>query len=104
VISEALVSGLPVIASRIIGTVGLLGPDYPGYCPASDTEALGALLWRAEQDPDFLARLRQVCAVRADLFRPERENASLDRLIRDLTEKPRAGDAAPEADPTQPAP
>ena len=62
---------LPVIASRIIGTVGLLGPDYPGYYPASDTEALGALLWRAEQDPDFLARLRQVCAVRADLFRPD---------------------------------
>ncbi|MGH1569697.1 glycosyltransferase [Methylobacterium sp. P31] len=87
-ISEALVSGLPVIASRIVGTVGLLGPDYPGYYPVSDTGALGALLLRAEEDPDFLGSLRRACVGRADLFRPEREKASLDRLIRDLTEQP----------------
>src|SRR5262249_12974038 len=31
VISEAAVDGVPVIASRIAGSLGLLGEDYPGY-------------------------------------------------------------------------
>jgi hypothetical protein len=29
VISEAIVDGIPVIASRIDGSVGLLGAEYP---------------------------------------------------------------------------
>ena len=33
VISEAVVAGLPILASFIDGTVGLLGPDHPGYFP-----------------------------------------------------------------------
>src|SRR5262249_5733377 len=48
VVSEALVAGVPLLASRIDGSVGLLGRDYPGYFPAGDTEALTALLYRAE--------------------------------------------------------
>ncbi len=81
VISEALVSGLPVIASRIAGSVGLLGPDYPGYYPVSDAAALAGLLLRAEGDPGFLAALDAACAARAALFRPERERETLGRLV-----------------------
>ena len=44
VISEAAVAGVPVLASRIDGNVGLLGADYPGYFPVGDTEALARLL------------------------------------------------------------
>ena len=33
VIGEALVHGVPVISSRIAGSVGLLGADYPAYFP-----------------------------------------------------------------------
>ena len=42
VISEAIVAGLPVIASDIDGSVGLLGEDYAGYFPVQDTKSLRA--------------------------------------------------------------
>ena len=47
VVSEAIVAGVPVIASKIDGNVGLLGADYRGYYPAQDTAALAALLFVA---------------------------------------------------------
>lgn len=84
VISEALVSGLPVLASRIDGSVGLLGEDYPGYFPTSDTAALADLLGRAEGDPALFAALEAACAARAPLFRPEREKAQLGELLAGL--------------------
>ena len=73
VISEAVVDGTPVIASRIPGSVGLLGDDYAGYFPVGDTESLMELLMRAESDATFYRLLRQQCASRARLFRPEEE-------------------------------
>ena len=36
-VSEAVAGGVPVLASRIDGSVGLLGRDYPGYFPVGDT-------------------------------------------------------------------
>lgn len=84
VISEAVVSGLPVLASRIDGSVGLLGPDYPGYFPPSDTNALARLLARAEDEPAFLDRLAATCMEREPLFRPERERAKLGELLNEL--------------------
>ena len=81
VVSEAVVGGLPVIASRIPGNVGLLGPDHPGYFPPEDTEALRALLLRAESDPDFLDDLARHGAARAPLFTPERERETWRRLL-----------------------
>jgi glycosyltransferase involved in cell wall biosynthesis len=38
VISEAVMASVPVIASRIPGTVGLLGENYPGYFEFGDTD------------------------------------------------------------------
>lgn len=73
VISEAVAVGVPVLASAIPGCIGLLGSDYPGYFPAQDTQALTALLHRAETDPAFLDALRRHCAARAPLFDPARE-------------------------------
>lgn len=84
VISEATVAGVPVLASRIDGNVGLLGADYPGYFPVGDTQALARLLWRLEQDPRFGERLRNALARRAPLFRPSREVAAWRRLLTEL--------------------
>jgi putative glycosyltransferase (TIGR04348 family) len=84
VISEAVMAGLPVIASRIPGSVGLLGRDYPGYYPAGDTAALARLLLRAEQDPAFLARLARHCSGRAALFDVEHERRAWRRLLAEL--------------------
>ncbi len=84
VISEAAVAGVPVLASRIDGNVGLLGVNYPGYFPAGNTKALARLLQKLEGDSRFVARLRQAVARRAPLFRPAREIAAWRRLLADL--------------------
>lgn len=85
VISEAVVSGVPVLASRMDGNVGLLGADYPGYFPVGDTKALARLLRRIESDARFVATLQRAIARRAPLFRPEREVAAWRRLLADLS-------------------
>ncbi len=81
VISEAVVAGLPVIASNISGSIGLLGRDYPGYYPVEDTAALRQVLERAEREPAFLEVLRERCAERAPLFQPEAEREAWRMLL-----------------------
>jgi putative glycosyltransferase (TIGR04348 family) len=95
VISEAVVAGVPILASRMDGNVGLLGPDYPGYFPVGDTEALARLLRRVESDPKFMARLRRFIARLAPLFRPEREIAAWQKLLSELSLAPRSGSRSP---------
>jgi putative glycosyltransferase (TIGR04348 family) len=90
VISEAVAAGLPVLASRIDGSVGLLGADYPGYFPVGDTAALTRLLLRIESSPEFLARLQRAITRRAHLFRPAIEKVAWKKLIRDVTLKSRS--------------
>ncbi len=81
VISEACVAGLPVIASRIDGSVGLLGEQYCGYYSSANTQELQALLIRAEQDEDFLRMLTRQCREQAELFMIEREIQSWQSLL-----------------------
>lgn len=85
VLSEALVAGVPVLASHTPGLVGMLGDDFPGYFAVGDTAALAKLLHRAETDPQFYDSLKEHCARAAWLVRPEQERASLQELINDLT-------------------
>ena len=87
VISEAIVAGVPVLASRMDGNVGLLGADYRGYFPIGDTEALARLLLRIESDRDFVATLHRAIARRAPLFKPDREVASWRRLLAELSRR-----------------
>jgi putative glycosyltransferase (TIGR04348 family) len=84
VISEAAAARVPVLASRIDGSLGLLGRDYPGYFPVGDTAALARLLDRIESDEAFLARLRRAIGRRAHLFRPARETAAWKALLGDF--------------------
>ena len=84
VISEAVVAGVPVIASRIPGSVGLLGADYPGYYPVGDHKALARVLRRAEVDAAFLKSLAKACKARAPLFTPKREVAAWRKLLREI--------------------
>jgi len=85
VISEAIVAGVPILASRMDGNIGLLGADYPGYIPVGDTKALARLLQRIEGDRRFVAMLRRGITRRAPLFRPEREIAAWRRLLAELS-------------------
>ena len=81
VISEATVAGLPVIASEIIGSVGLLGEDYSGYYPVKDTQALQRLLIRAENNPEFVQELKKQGNKRATLFLPTVEAKLWEELL-----------------------
>ena len=84
VVSEAVVARVPVISSRISGSIGLLGEDYPGYFPVGDTQSLASLLTRAETDETFYESLEDRCAKRATLFDPARERESWANLLRQV--------------------
>lgn len=84
VITEALAADIPVLATHIPGTVGLLGPDYPGYFPTRDPACLAQLLRRAETDNGWYRALRRHCAARHHLVDPVRERDSWKRLLTGL--------------------
>ncbi len=84
VISEATVAGLPVIASDIDGSVGLLGDDYAGYFPVQNTNALTELLLKAETDPAYVKKLQQQCQQRAVLFTRQAEKQGWADLLQGL--------------------
>ncbi len=88
VISEAIAVRVPVLSSRISGSLGLLGRDYPGYFPIGDTQALAALLSRAERDGRFYRNLQARCRRLRGLFTPARERQSWQRLLRELGREP----------------
>lgn len=81
VISEAIMAGVPPLATDIPGSRGLLGDDYLGYYQVGDAEGLARLLARAESDPAFLVGLIEHCRRLQPLFAPDREReAWLDLL------------------------
>lgn len=84
VIGEAVSAGVPIIASRISGTVGLLGEDYSGYFAVGQTRELADCLLRAEHDPQFLNQLKKQISNRAALFLPEREQQGWSGLLAEL--------------------
>lgn len=87
VISEAVVDHVPVLASRIPGSMGLLGANYPGFFPVGDTETLARLLRHAETERRFYKQLKSWCSRLAPLFKPSQERARWRTLLSDL--KPR---------------
>ncbi len=84
IISEALASEVPVLATRIDGVMGILGEDWPGLFDAGDTRGLAELMWQSESDPEFYRCLLAAVKVRASLIEPEREQQMLNALVRSL--------------------
>jgi putative glycosyltransferase (TIGR04348 family) len=84
VLSEALASAVPIVASKIPGLMGTLGEEYPGYFPVGDTRELAGLLQRVESDREFYGELKAYCARLIPLVDPERERASWKQLLREL--------------------
>ena len=81
VVMEAVMSGTPVLASRIDGNVGMLGAIYDGYFPWGDAQALINLLLRCKNEPQFLDHLNAQCALRSPLFEPRAEQAALLKIV-----------------------
>jgi len=86
VVSEAIVLGVPVLASRIPGSVGLLGHRYPGYFDVGDTRGLSALLQRFEDEPEFVESLRRHIRSLATRLSPARERTAWRSLLRGMRE------------------
>jgi putative glycosyltransferase (TIGR04348 family) len=84
VVIEAVRSGVPVLASRIDGNVGLLGIGYDGYFPVGDPGALAALVRRFCADDAFADRLRAQCALREPMFVPAVERRAVRSLVAEL--------------------
>jgi putative glycosyltransferase (TIGR04348 family) len=89
VIAEALVAGVPVLASRVSGNFGMLGPEYPGYFEFGNTGELSELMSRAETDPAFYARLKRECRRLAVKFEPRRELATWRRFLDEIARQTR---------------
>ncbi|MCY4447544.1 MAG: selenoneine biosynthesis selenosugar synthase SenB [Chloroflexi bacterium] len=84
VVSEAAVDGVPILASRMPGNVGLLGDDYPGYFPVGDSSELRRLLLCCETDPTFLTHLREAEAPLRSLLDPQHECADWAALLDEI--------------------
>jgi len=84
VVTEALRSGTPVLASRIDGNLGLLGPRWPACFDVGDDAALAQALCRARDDPAMLSALHPLVAERARLFSPEQERHTLWQVLAPL--------------------
>jgi putative glycosyltransferase (TIGR04348 family) len=91
VISEAIVSDVPVIVTRISCTEGLLGEDYPGFFPVGDTGRLAELLLRAESDHVYYNELRERCRREAYKFEPSLERESINKLLSSVAGMARGG-------------
>lgn len=84
-LAEAIVARVPVLASRIDGSIGLLGRDYPGYFTPGDTTALRRALWRVETDGAFRAKLKRAVSARAKLLSESRERNAWRALLEEMT-------------------
>lgn len=87
-VSEALALGVPILATRIPGTLGLLGDDYPGTFAVEDTQGLADLMRRAETDAEFYSTLDKACRARAYLTDPAQEIESWREILKELTGTP----------------
>jgi putative glycosyltransferase (TIGR04348 family) len=84
VICEAARIGVPVLASRIQGNVGMLGRNYRGYFPLFDDKALSRLIERCRTNGRFYQSLRKALLKRRPMFAPAAESAALNCALRDL--------------------
>jgi putative glycosyltransferase (TIGR04348 family) len=90
VICEAAAAGVPVIASRVSGNVGMLGRGYPGYYRLADERSLARQIRRAALDPAYYARLKRLTEARQPLFRPAAEREGLRRLLAEFAPRPQS--------------
>lgn len=91
VLSEAIVAGIPIQASRIPSSVAILGARYPGFFTTGNTAELAVLMRRFETDARFRQALQSWIRRLAPKFHPSREKKAWKEL---LSEVSAAGPAA----------
>ena len=88
VVCEALRIGVPVLASRISGNIGLLGKGYAGYFPVGDERALARLIERAATEKVFYKKLKAQIAGLRPTVAPQAEARALLAALKGLTATP----------------
>lgn len=78
---EAMTMGVPVLASRIEGNVGILGADYPGYFEEGKLDqAIGEVIEKEFALQDWV----DLASARLELFSQEKEARSWLELLDEL--------------------
>ena len=72
-VGESIVLGVPVLASKIEGNVGMLGEEYAGYFSVEDKQRLADLMQRVRTDESFLQTLRDQVSARSKKFSRDNE-------------------------------
>ncbi len=88
-LSEAIVCGVPILATRIPAAVGMLGARHPGFFPVGDAVALSRWIARVEHDASFRASLRAASRRLAPQFSRARERAAWRKLLARLPHTPK---------------
>jgi len=88
VVCEALRIGVPILASRISGNVGLLGERYGGYFKVGDERDLARLIQRA-MEKSFYAKLKSQVARLRPTVAPSAEARALLSSVASLSRSPR---------------
>ncbi|RME86066.1 MAG: glycosyltransferase [Planctomycetota bacterium] len=86
-LGEAIAIGIPVVASRIPGNIGLLGESYEGYFTPANIEELGRLLQRLSKDQPFYLTLKKQIMERQRFFHPSEEKKSWKSLLHGILEE-----------------
>ena len=86
VISEAIVHDVPVLATRIDASLGMLGSDYPGLFEVGDTRQLASLMWQAETEPAFCQSILEYYSRIKHRYQAETERAALAKLLEEITD------------------
>jgi len=83
VVGEAISVGTPVLSTRISGSIGLLGEDYPGFFEPGDVDGLRRLLLDAESPGPLYQSISERCAALKSQFHPSHERRSWQQLLTD---------------------
>ncbi|QQL44693.1 glycosyltransferase [Sulfuriroseicoccus oceanibius] len=83
-IAEAIVCGVPVVASSIEPNRGQLGDGHPGLFSPGDVDQLAALLRRAVEDASFVDELHDASVRRQSFFSRASERAGWQALVDEL--------------------
>lgn len=85
VVSEAIAAGVPVLSTLIPGSIGILGPDYPGYFPVGDARSLCLAMHKAETDSAFYGELKKRILNLQPLVKPQRERESWHMVLAEIS-------------------
>ncbi|MBL8739505.1 MAG: TIGR04348 family glycosyltransferase [Myxococcales bacterium] len=84
VVTEAIACGVPVLSTRIDGSVGILGASHPGYFAVGEARELADLLARCEHDVAFLRALQAYSVELQPTVSPDRERDAWRELLEGL--------------------